>query len=378
MRITMKNLAVTVCTSTLLAIPAFAQQSIKIGHISALTGTYAFVGKPVSNGVLLAAEELNNANYFGTAKIELLNEDNGSDRGQAVTLFTRMATRNRVQMVLGPISSQEALAVAPVANNLSTPMMTVAYSPDVLKAGPWSFKVSGLAQTPLVTLGKYVAEKSGTKRCFLISIRDNDGYVRQKDSFRDALKASGGEVLADETVLSSESDFTAIATKAVAAKPDCLFVNAPAEQAANIVIQTKQAGMPESVKLFSSNTVASPKYLSSGGKAVDGTIFVADYSPAGVNDLAKSFAQNYQRKFGEQPDNWAAMGYSLMMVAGKGIKDAGGASASREQIRTALGQIRDFPVVIGRGTYSIDAERVPQYGAVIMQYRAGAAVVVAN
>lgn len=355
------------------SVPVYAD-TIKVGTISALTGTYAFVGRPVANGIAMAAEELNQSDYFGRDKIELVAADNGSDRGQAISLFNRMAAHDKVQIVLGPISSSEALAIAPISNRVQIPMMTVALSTDVLKAGPWSFKVSGASDVPLQEIGKYAVEKMGTKNCFLISIRDNEGYVRQKNLFRDAVRAKGGTILSDETILSSESDFTALATKVVSAKPDCLYVDAPPEQGANIIIQAKQAGLSNTVKIYSSTTFASPRFASAGGKHVDGAYFVADFVPGGSNELGRKFSTNYQRKFNNAPDNWAAMGYTMMMVSAKAIKDAGGAKASRDQVREALTTLHDVPVIIGKGTFSLDKERVPQYGTVIMQIKNGTAV----
>lgn len=354
-------------------IPAHGD-TIKVGEVSALTGTYAFVGKPVANGIAIAVEELNHSGYFGKDTLELVATDNASDRGQAVSLFTRLSTLDKVKIVMGPISSAEALAVAPVANRLQTPMITVALSTDVLKAGPWSFKVTGTSDVPLAAIAKYAVEKMGTKNCFLISIRDNEGYIRQKNVFRDTVKASGGNILADETVLSSESDFTALSTKVVNAKPDCLYVDAPPEQGANIIIQAKQAGLLNSIKIYSSSTFASPKFIAAGGKQVDGAYFVADFVPGGSNELGQKFSANYQRKFNAAPDNWAAMGYTIMMVSARAIKDAGGAKASPEQVKDAMNKLRDVPVIIGKGSFSLDAERVPVYGTVIMQVVNGNAV----
>ena len=365
-----KNIHTLVAFGVLATATAHAE-TIKIGTISALTGTYAFVGRPVANGIAMAAEELNQAGYFGADKLELVASDNASDRGQAISLFNRMSARDKVLLVLGPISSGEALAVAPISNRVQTPMMTVALSTDVLKAGPWSFKVTGSSDGPMADIARYAATKMNTKNCFLISIRDNEGYVRQKNMFRDVIKANGGNIISDETILSSESDFTALATKAVGAKPDCLYVDAPAEQGANIIIQAKQAGLPDAVRIYSSTTFASPRFAAAGGKQVEGVYFVADFVPGGNSDLGKKFAANYQRKFNDAPDNWAAMGYTMMMVSASALKEAGGAKASREQVRQALTSLQNVPVIIGNGLYSLDKDRVPQYGSVIMQINNG-------
>jgi hypothetical protein len=77
------------------------------------TGTFRIVGAPVVNGLKLAMDDLNAKNFFGSTKVNVLYEDNRSDKQEALSLLTRMANRDNVLMFIGPVSSGEAMAVAP-------------------------------------------------------------------------------------------------------------------------------------------------------------------------------------------------------------------------------------------------------------------------
>jgi branched-chain amino acid transport system substrate-binding protein len=370
----MKHLAKTL-TAAGLAATAFAispasAQEVKIGVVLSNTGTFAFVGAPVINAVKLAHEEMVAANFFGATKVTLMVEDNRSDKQEALTLINRMATRDNAIMVIGPVSTGEAMAAAPLAVDLKIPLFTTATAPDVLKAGNWIFKSTETAEQTMVPLGKFVAEKVKPKSCTYVFIRDNEGYVRQKDILRDTMKAGGVAVSGEESILAADSDFTALATKIAASKADCLYIGTPPEQGANIVIQARQAGMPASTTLVGNSGMGSARYLNAGGKVVEGTYLPAEFVPAGVNDLGKAFIANYTKKYNSAPDSWAAVGYSMMLIAGNAIK-AAGPNPTREAVRDAMAKTKDLPVVIGQGKFSIDDNRIPSFGAAVLQIKDG-------
>ena len=368
MKTVMKALAAA-CMSAA-AVTAASAQEVKLGVVLSNTGTFAFVGAPVINAIRLAYDEMVASNYFGATKVTLMVEDNRSDKQEALTLINRMATRDNAVMIIGPVSTGEAMAAAPLAVDLKIPLFTTATAPDVLKPGPWIFKSTETAEQFMTPLGKHVAEKVKPKSCVFVFIRDNEGYVRQKDILRDTMKAGGVAVAGEESILAADSDFTALATKIVGSTSDCLYLGTPPEQGANIVIQARQAGMPASTVLVGNTGMGSARYLNAGGKLVEGTLLPAEFVPAGVNDIGKKFIESYTRKYGNAPDSWAAVGYSMMLIAGNAIKQAG-PNPSREAVRDAMARTRDLPVIIGQGRFSIDADRIPSFGAAVLQIKDG-------
>jgi branched-chain amino acid transport system substrate-binding protein len=349
---------------------ALAQQEVKIGVVLSNTGTFAFVGAPVINAIKLAYDELMAANYFGATKVTLMVEDNRSDRQEAITLINRMATRDRATLIIGPVSTGEAMAAAPVAVDLKIPLFTTATTPDVLKVGPWIFKSTETAEQFMAPLGNHVVQKVKPKNCFYVFIRDNDGYVRQKNVLRDTIAAGGIKTVGDESILAADSDFTALATKIVASKADCLYVGTPPEQGANIVLQARQAGMPANTVLVGNTGMGSDRYLKAGGKAVEGTFFPAEFVPTGVNEMGRKFIAAYTKRYNVAPDSWAGVGYSMMLVVANAVKTAG-PNPTREAVRDAMAKTSKLPVVIGQGTFTLDSDRIPSFGAAVLTIKDG-------
>ena len=137
---------------------AVRAQEIPIGVPMALTGPYAFVGVPIRNGIVLALEEANANGTLGAARIKIIGEDTASDKAQAISLTNRLSASDKVLLMLGPTSSIEGLAAAPVANDLKLPMLTSAVSGDVLKAGPWSYKITAAPADIMTAFGKYAVD----------------------------------------------------------------------------------------------------------------------------------------------------------------------------------------------------------------------------
>jgi branched-chain amino acid transport system substrate-binding protein len=364
-----KTLAVA-AFAALLAIGGAAAQEVRIGVVMATTGTFAFVGVPVVNAVRLAHDEITAANGYGAARVSLVVEDNRSVTQEAIALINRMATRDNALAVIGPVSTGEAMAAGPVAVNLRIPMFTTATAAAVLAAGPWVFKVSETPEQYMAPLGRHVAQQSRPRSCFLVFIRDNEGYIRQKDVFRDTIRQGGVNIAAEESILAADSDFTALATNIARSNVDCLFLSTPPEQGANLVIQARQAGMAANTLLVGNTGMSSDRYVRAGGRAVEGSLIPAEFVPQGTNDLARNFVANYTRRFNSTPDHFAAQGYTMMYVLANAIRSAG-ANVTRDSVREAMARTRDLPVVLGQGRFSFDENRSPTFGSVVLVLREG-------
>src|SRR5262245_53358179 len=120
--------------------PALAEDYL-VGAELALSGTYAWVGVPSREGLDVGVEHVHASGLLGGHKLKVLTEDTGSDKRQAISLINRFSARDKALMVLGPSSSSEGVAIAPVANELQIPLLTTtAVSEAINKSGPWVFK----------------------------------------------------------------------------------------------------------------------------------------------------------------------------------------------------------------------------------------------
>ncbi len=364
----LRKLLTMTAAAVALAAPAVADE-VKVSAILSTTGTYAFVGVPLVNGIRMADEEIKAAGGYGPHTVTITYDDNRSDRQEAISLLTRRTTTDGVDLILGPISSAEAMATGPVAVQLSVPMFTVAMTNEVLPLGPWIFKSTETAVTYMPPLANHIGGTLKPANCYLVSILDNPGYIIQKDVFRDTLREHGVEILADEGILATDTDFTALSTKIVDADPECLFVTTPPEQAANIILQAKQAGLRPETIISGDTGLGSAQFINAAGAAGDGTLFPAIFVST-FSDATRSFAERYQAKYGIPPDHWAATGYSMVQIIAAAVSSIEG-DVTRENLREALTNTADVEVLMGAGKMTFGEGRVPTHGSVVMRVQDG-------
>ena len=360
----------------LLGQAAFPVQSgaeeLKVAMIYSLTGPYAFAGAEAAKAAQLGFDEMNAAKRFGNNTVKLITYDDASDKQQTLVLMNKAVRSDNAIMVLGPTGSVQALVAGPAANDLKIPLLTNANTAEVLKPGPWGFKVSATSPDPIIPVAAYATNKLKAKRVGMVYLRDNEGMVSFAKAFRDYVSAHGATIVVDQTIIGSESDFGAVSTKLVEAKIDTLYLGTSAEQAANIVVQAKQAGVADKINIVGSAGLGTI-YVKVGGKAVEGTLSYADYDPNLNTELNKKFVAAYKKRFNEDVTNWAGLGYSAALLAGQAIATAG-ALPTRDSVREALAKMNGVAVVIGSGKWTQDANRNPDYGMRVMQIRDGVLV----
>ena len=356
--------------AALAAAPAAAEEYV-VGASLALTGTYAWVGVPSREGLEIGIEEVNSSGMLGANKLNVLIEDTGSDKTQAISLINRFNARDKALMVLGPSSSFEGVALGPVANELKIPLLTTTAVADAInKSGPWAFKTPASPAIIIGGIAKYAVDNMGIKSVVLVWGRNNDGQVGQKNTALEYFKSRGITVAAEESVLTTDTDFLALLTKIITAKPDAVYLALTAEQAANFIIQARQQGVDPKVKFLGVPNMGADQFVIIGGKAVEGSAYVADYFPGMDTAENKRFVEAYRKKYNRMPDNGAALGYTAVKIAAAAIKVAG-ANPTHESIREALAKTKDLPVILGRGQFSFDADRGAQYQGVIMTVKDG-------
>ncbi|SPJ25406.1 ABC transporter substrate-binding protein [Palleronia abyssalis] len=356
----------------IVATTAAAQaEDYKIVILQSQTGAAAFIGAPLSEGARLAADELNEAGFFGEGnKLVYEAADDATDRTQTMSLMTRYTADPDVLTIMGPTSSAVAGSAAQMAQERETHLFATGNSTEVLDAGKWGsiFTQPYYVTTPAI--GDYAIETLGVTKCVTIGIKEVEAYVALTRDFEEYMTENGVELLSSEGVSVNDSDFSSLATKLAGGDQDCIYISAPGAQGGNIVLQLKQAGLDPSVKIMGHTAFASAAYVEKGGGAVEGTYLMSDWVPGGSSEMGKEFAAHYQETYGKEADNWAAIGYSAMHVLANAMK-AAGPNPTRESFNAAVNDVRDVEIVIGDLSFSYDDERVPHYGMNVLTVEDG-------
>src|SRR3954470_20625267 len=111
----MKRLLITLALAA--ALPAGAQEPIKIGLVTALSGQSARAGEAITRGLQVAIDEINaKGGLLNGRKLELLRRDDEETPAKGVIGERELFSQEKVSVLIGGLDSPVALAIVPIAN----------------------------------------------------------------------------------------------------------------------------------------------------------------------------------------------------------------------------------------------------------------------
>lgn len=159
--------------------PAGAQSAppIRVGGLFSLTGPGGLIGESYVLGAKMAVDEINKAGGIAGRKVELVLGDTQTDPSIAVNEAKRLALQEKVDMVVGPAVSQEALAMLPVLTEAKLFQIStgasLALTPQV---GPYHFSLIPSAEGQGIRMIDYAVTVLKSKAPALLG--DNGGQSK--------------------------------------------------------------------------------------------------------------------------------------------------------------------------------------------------------
>ena len=352
----------------MMAAPAFAQDSIKIGLIVDRIGFAKAWSEPITQGAVYAARELNARGGLLGRKIELLIEDDQS-KPEISASAARKLDEGGAVFILSLTHTVAALQAQTVTVETKTPHLAPSLTVDTLTTqinNPNFWQTGPLASTQIATLLSYARQKS-YKRVALLSDNSAISQATAK-AFKAEFDKTGIQVVADEMLPSGAQSAEAQMQKVRAAKPDAIFL-ATLLTPENLLVLRYYRSNGMKTPLIGNYNLAVPVYMSVAKGLLDGLVFVDVWDPA--KPQVKAFVAGYTKEMGSEPHNLMGYGYDGVMLAADAIRRAGG--TDKEKVRQAMQATKGYKGVLGsmEATYGFpEGKRIgfdPQ-GMVVRMY----------
>lgn len=307
---------------TLVAAPLFAQDVVKIGFASPLTGGQASYGKDNQNGAQMAIDELNaqGLKIGGKAvKFELMAEDDQADPKMGPVVAQKLVDA-RVAGVVGHFNSGVTIPASKVYSDAGIPQLSVSTNVNYTMQGyKTAFRLMADDGKQGKALGEYAVKTLKLKR--LAVIDDATAYGQGlADEFERAVKASGGQVVKHEHTNDKAVDFAALLTSIKAQTPDAIFFGGYDQQAAPMARQMKTLGM--NIKLMGGETMNSAKFIELAGPAAEGAIASTPGAALELRPNGKAFAAKYKARYNQDIGLYAPYFYDGVMLIAAAMKAA--------------------------------------------------------
>ena len=375
----MKSASFAAVLAMFAAVSFVAQAQVKIGVVSSATGPTAFVGMPQKNSVALLPTKV------GETTIEYIALDDASDPTQSVSSVKKLLAEQKIDALIGPSGSPNAMGVVEVMAEAQTPMLApvgttaVVLPMDAKKR--WVFKTTQNDDIIGEALVEHM-QKNGVKSVGFIGYNDPYGEAWYK-TIAPMLQKAGIQIVANERYNRQDTSAAGQVLKIKAASPDAVFVAGVAAGAALPQRQLVEVGYTG--KIYQTHGAATDDFIRIGGKSVDGTIMAAslmlvlDQIPDSVpsKKVAVDYVTAYERMYGAKPATFGANVYDAGLLLQRAIPEAlkkgkPGTSEFRAALRDALESTKEL--VATQGVYNMtpaDHSGFDQRGRVLLTVKDG-------
>ncbi len=321
-------------------------KTFPVGALFPMTGPQAYYGRVMSRGAQLAADHLNadrgDEGYL--FKLVIADFQNIDEKLALAGLQKMMITKN-IPFLLTSFSAV-TLAAQPVCEKADILMINGgAYSPKILnKPCLYTLRVSQNQMIPAM-LG-YLWEKS-IRKLSLIYMQDfGESVVREL--LIPLWTKMGGTIVSDESHPPGITDFSAYIARIKAAAPDAVYDISTGQDQAYLVRQAREAGITVPFSVVDWNDT----FQTIAGKASENVYFPADdFDAAGSDPLTSRFVRDYEEKWKELPDFYAANYYDAVYnILGELVKrvvKAGGNPLNGGELEKAIRTDPVFKTVYG-------------------------------
>ncbi|MSP18316.1 MAG: ABC transporter substrate-binding protein [Bdellovibrionales bacterium] len=341
---------------------AAASNEIWLGEYGSMTGSESTFGVSTHKGILMALDEVNKTGGINGKKLQLKSYDDQGQAAEAVTIITKLITRDKVMLLLGEVASSRSIAAGAIAQQYKIPMVSPSSTnPKVTQVGDYIFRVCFIDPFQGSVMARFAINNLKLKKAAVLRDIKADYSVGLANYFVDEYKKMGGEIVADVSYSSGDVDFKSQLTLIKGKNPDVLFIPGYYTEVGLVARQTRELGVK--AVLMGGDGWDSEKLTEIGSDAIIGGYFSNHYSHEDKSPVVQNFVAQFKAKYGEVPSGLAAQGYDAAMVAVDAIKRS--TELSPKAIRDSLSQTKNFQGVTGMIT--INEERNAVKPAVVLK-----------
>lgn len=336
-----------------LANPAFAGDTIKIGFVSTFSGPTAVIGNDMRNSFELALDHL--GRKMDGKPVEVIYEDDGQKPDVGKQKTEKLVQSDKVDFIVGYIWSNVLLASLKTAVDSQTFLISANAGPSQLAGelcSPYVFSTSWQNDQTPAAVGLYM-NANGVKSVFLIG----PNYAAGKDMLAGVKSTFKGEIKGEEyTVWPSQLDFSAELSKARASGAESIFVFYPGAAGVQFLNQYAQAGLKSTMPLYTAFTVdeLSLPLQKENALGVPGAQEWVNDLP---NEQNKRFVADYRKKYpGLRPTYYGAQAYDAAQLINSAVVAVKGDTSKKDAMKAEM-EKANFKSL--RGSFKYGKNHIP-------------------
>ena len=280
----------------------------RVGLMLPQSGQMREAGERIARGWKIALQMSDG--YVATRPVDLILGDTSDGPEAAVEAAIAMAETAPIDVYAGVLGARTAGAMAAHAARHGKPLILAGAIGEGVMSGRCRENVArtsfniGPYQT---TSGRFIADKVPT----LATLGpDSRGGHRIISRFVRAYRAAGGRIVEQFWVPPERKyEWSALLSRSSLHGPQAVYAFFEGRNAESIVHQHSRNGFDRSTGLIGPEWLFDPRVMNRRGKHADGLRFLSSFLPDLDAPGNRIFVEAYRKKYFEDPDSYAYMGY---------------------------------------------------------------------
>ncbi len=340
---------------------ALAQSSepLRIGFLTVKTGPLAAGGAQQEEGAALFLKERNGV--LAGRKVELITKDTAGNPATAKTRTQELVEREKAGVIIGPLATNEALAIDGYIRETKVPLITTTSAATVdLKAhavNPFVLHAFGTAPQVTYALGDYAAKTLGYKRVAIVAEDFTYGY-EGAGGFQLAFEAAGGKIVQKLWPPLNAPEYGPYLAQ-LKRDVDAIYMGFAGSNPLRFLRQYAEVGLKGKVAVLGNTTSTDEGILKvMGDEAVD--VVTAGWYAAGLDTPDnKKFVAAINVDYKHDPGFYTAGPYTALLIIEEALKTTGGKT---DDAAAFLKAMRDVRLTHG----PIGPVRLDEYGTPVL------------
>jgi len=346
MRTTTRVVIAGLLAAAFAAAPAMAQQKLKIGFITTLSGPGGIIGEHMKNSVELALDQL--GRKVGGLDTEVVYGDDQFKPDVGKQVADEMLKKHQVSFVSGIIWSHVMLAVAPSVTSAGTFMIGTNAGPHQLAGelcNEMFFTTSWQNDQTPEAMGKYMSDE-GFNDVYLLA----PNYAAGKDMLTGFKRTFKGRIAGEVYTTVNQPDYQAEIAQLRSKNPKAVMVFYPGGMGIQFLKQYSEAGLRGQIPVYSVYTVDEISIPALKHAAL-GQYETRFWSPDLKNPANAKYVADYRKKFGKWPVFYGAQSYDGIMLIDSAVRAVKGNLADKKGMIAAMRKA-NFNSVRGKFAYN--------------------------
>ena len=365
---TLKGLAALMAIAAVGAMPAAAQQPLKIGFITTLSGPAGYIGADIRDAFQLAIDI--EGGKLGGIPVQLMVEDDGFKPGQGKQVADRFLKTENIKLFTGIVFSNIAGATVPDILDAGAIYVSPNAAPSNFagKECHKNYFVVSWQNDSLHESAGQNATNLGHKRVFILA----PNYQAGKDALAGFKRLFKGDIVGEVYTRLDQTDYAPEMAQIRAARPDAVFQFHPGGLGIAFIRQYQQAGLLGAIPMVVASPSIDVVILKAVGEAALGIDGTSQWNTDFDNPANKKFMAEWQKKFGTErlPTYYASQGYDTALAIAAALKATNGNVTNTDAFRTAMLKA-DFQAVRGAFKFGPNQHPIQDWYATRVEKDAG-------